>query len=75
MREIRRFTAIGLAEAFLRAVARALADSASRSANFGKTKRRIMKTTPLLTFTALLLCVSPLPVGAVVTVGAKKETS
>jgi len=53
MREIRRFTAIGLAEAFLRAVARAIADFASRSANFGKTKRRIMKTTLLLT---ALLC-------------------
>src|SRR5207302_212214 len=39
---------------FLRAVARAIADFASRSANFGKTKRRIMKTTLLLS--ALLLC-------------------
>src|SRR5438309_7075070 len=49
MCEIRRFTAIGLADAFLRAVARAIADFASRSANSGKTKRRIMKTTLLLT--------------------------
>src|SRR5207302_6567613 len=38
---------------FLRAVARAIADFASRSANIGKTKRRIMKTTLLLT---ALLC-------------------
>ena len=53
MCEIRRFTAIGLADAFLRAVARAIADFASRSANFGKTKGRIMKTTLLLT---ALLC-------------------
>ena len=53
MREIRRFTAIGLADAFLRAIARAIADFASRSANFGKTKRRVMKTTLLLT---ALLC-------------------
>ena len=53
MCEIRRFTAIGLADAFLRAVARAIADFASRSANLGKTKRRIMNPTLLLT--ALLL--------------------
>jgi len=39
MREIRRFTAIGLADAFLRAVARAIADFASRSANIGKRKK------------------------------------
>src|SRR5437660_1240163 len=38
---------------FLRAVARAIADFASRSANIGKTKRRIMRTTLLLT---ALLC-------------------
>jgi len=54
MSEIRRFTAIGLADAFLRTVARAIADFASRSANIGKTKRRIMKTTLLLA--AVLLC-------------------
>src|SRR5437764_15322890 len=53
MREIRRFTAIGLADAFLRAVARAIADFACRSVEFGKTKGRIMKTTLLLT---ALLC-------------------
>src|SRR5947207_6083795 len=54
LREIRRFTAIGLADAFLRAVARAIADFASRSANIGKTTRRNMRNT--LLFDAVLLC-------------------
>src|SRR5437660_9701766 len=53
MCEIRRFTAIGLADAFVRAIARLIASHVSSSSAVLYIKRRIMKTTLLLT--ALLL--------------------